>query len=196
MQSRSKLDVKYRSNSSLFCRKAASARAGLAGDLLAQGQRLFDFDRDGYARFFGGGDCDDRDAERNPGARDWPDDGVDQDCDGKDATAAALRSPPFQSVPASVPADLRLLLVTIDTLRADHVGAYGYQRPTTPNLDRLASEGTLFVNGWAHAPSTRYSMPAIATGRWPSAIEWDESIWWPRIAPSNRTTPSAVSRSP
>jgi arylsulfatase A-like enzyme len=165
-------------------RKAASARASLAGELIAQGQRLFDFDHDGYSRFFGGGDCDDSDPERNPGARDWPDDGIDQDCDGKDATAAVLRSPPFQPVPATVPADLKILLVTIDTLRADHVGAYGYRRPTTPNLDRLAAEATLFVNGWAHAPSTRYSMPAIATGRWPSAIDWDESIWWPRIAPT------------
>ena len=165
-------------------RKAAAARASLAGELLAQGQRLFDFDHDGYARFFGGGDCDDSDPERNPGARDWPDDGIDQDCDGKDATAAALRSPPFQPVPEAVPAELKILLVTIDTLRADHVGAYGYRRETTPNLDRLAGESTVFVNGWAHAPSTRYSMPAIATGRWPSAIDWDESIWWPRIAPS------------
>ena len=167
-------------------RKAASAHAGLAGQLLVQGQRLFDRDHDGYARFFGGGDCDDGDPERNPGARDWPDDGIDQDCDGKDATAAALRSPPFQPVPEAVPQDLKILLVTIDTLRADHVGTYGYRRPTTPNLDRLASESTVFENGWAHAPSTRYSMPAIATGRWPSAIEWDESIWWPRIAPSQR----------
>jgi len=167
-------------------RKSASAHAGLAGELLAQGQKLFDFDHDGYARFFGGGDCDDSDPERNPGARDWPDDGIDQDCDGKDATAAALRSPPFQPVPDAVPHDLKILLVTIDTLRADHVGTYGYGRPTTQNIDRLAAESTVFVNGWAHAPSTRYSMPAIATGRWPSAIDWDESIWWPRIAPTQR----------
>jgi arylsulfatase A-like enzyme len=167
-------------------RKAASARAGFVGDFIANGQRLFDFDHDGYARFLGGGDCDDRDPGRNPGATDWPDDGIDQDCDGKDATAAVLRSPPFQPVPDAVPSDLKILLVTIDTLRADHLGCYGYARPTSTNIDRLAGESTLFVNGWAHAPSTRYSMPAIATGRWPSAIEWDESIWWPRIAPSQR----------
>lgn len=165
-------------------RKGASSHAGFAGDLLALGQRATDFDHDGYARLFGGGDCDDGDPERNPGARDWPDDGIDQDCDGKDASAAALRSPPFQAVPDAVPKDLKILLVTVDTLRADHLGSYGYGRPTSPNLDKLAGESTLFVNGWAHAPSTRYSMPAIATGRWPSAVDWDESIWWPRVAPS------------
>ncbi len=164
--------------------RKSAARAGLAGELLSLGQRATDFDGDGYARFFGGGDCDDSDPERNPGARDWPDDGIDQDCDGKDATAAALRSPPFQPVPDAVPRDLKFMLVTIDTLRADHLGCYGYGRPTSPNIDRLASDSTLFVNGWAHAPSTRYSMPAIATGRWPSAIDWDNSIWWPRIAPT------------
>ena len=173
-------------------RKAASAHAGFTGELLALGQRAFDFDHDGYSRFFGGGDCDDRDPSRNPGAQDWPDDGIDQDCDGKDASTAALRSPPFHPVPASVPEDLKFLFVTIDTLRADHLGCYGYSRPTSPALDRLARESVLFENGWAHAPSTRYSMPAIATSRWPSAIKWDESIWWPRIDPSMRTIGEAL----
>ncbi|HSS37525.1 MAG TPA: sulfatase, partial [Polyangia bacterium] len=81
---------------------------------------------------------------------------------------------------------------TIDTLRADHLGCYGYGRPTSPAIDGLAAAGALFENGWAHAPSTRYSMPAIATGRWPSAITWDESIWWPRIGRDMRTTAEAL----
>jgi hypothetical protein len=71
--------------------------------LLALGQRLTDFDHDGYARFFGGGDCDDSDPERNPGARDWPDDGIDQDCDGKDATAAACARRRFSRFPTPCP---------------------------------------------------------------------------------------------
>jgi arylsulfatase A-like enzyme len=173
-------------------RKAASARAGFAGQLIVLGQRASDLDRDGHARLFGGGDCDDGDADRNPAAQDWPDDGVDQDCDGKDASFAALRSPPLHAMPAAVPRELKLLFITIDTLRADHCGCYGYRRPTTPVLDALAAQGTVFENGWAHAPSTRYSMPAIATGRWPSAIKWDESIWWPRIDPGERTVGEAL----
>jgi arylsulfatase A-like enzyme len=173
-------------------RKAGSAHTGLTGELLALGQKATDLDHDGYSRFFGGGDCDDRDPERNPSATDWPDDGIDQDCDGKDASTESLRSPPYHPVPAAVPADLKILFVTIDTLRADHLGCYGYNRPTSPAIDKLASESVLFENGWAHAPSTRYSMPAIATGRWPSAIKWDESIWWPRIDPSMRTMAEAL----
>ena len=38
-----------------------------------------------------------------------------------------------------------ILLITIDTLRADHLGAYGYARPTSPNIDRLARGGVLFA---------------------------------------------------
>jgi choline-sulfatase len=162
-------------------RKAGAARTGLVAPLLALGREVLDFDHDGYARLLGGGDCDDGDREIHPGAIDLPGDGIDQDCDGRDATVAALEPATFAPVPDSVPRDLNFVFLTIDTLRADHLGCYGYKRPTSPALDALAAQGTLFENGWAHAPSTRYSMPAIATGRWPSTIDWDESIWWPRM---------------
>jgi arylsulfatase A-like enzyme len=162
-------------------RKAGAARTGLVAPLLAIGRQALDFDHDGYARLLGGGDCDDDDPAIHPGAIDLPGDGVDQDCDGHDAAIAKLEPATFAPVPDAVPRDLNVLFLTIDTLRADHLGCYGYARPTSPNLDALAARSTLFENGWAHAPSTRYSMPALATGRWPSAIDWDESIWWPRM---------------
>lgn len=170
-------------------RKAGLARAGLVSPVLAAGRQLLDADRDGYARALGGGDCADNDPGIRPGAIDFPGDGVDEDCDGADAKVRSFPPAHFADVPAAVPRDLNFLFLTIDTLRADRLGCYGYARPTSPELDRLAAEGMLFENGWAHAPSTRYSMPAIATGRWPSAIEWDESIWWPRIGsgPTVRT---------
>jgi len=55
------------------------------------------------------------------------------------------------------------VLVTIDSLRADHVGHLGYERDTTPNIDSLAEEGTAFTNAFAHACSTRPSFPSILT---------------------------------
>jgi choline-sulfatase len=60
-----------------------------------------------------------------------------------------------------------ILLVVIDTLRADHVGSYGYSRPTTPNLDRLASEGALFEVAYSPMGTTTPAHAALFTSREP-----------------------------
>jgi arylsulfatase A-like enzyme len=57
-----------------------------------------------------------------------------------------------------------ILLVTIDSLRADHVGYHGYERDTTPVIDEYADQGSRFMNAFAHAGGTRYSFPSILTG--------------------------------
>ncbi len=62
-----------------------------------------------------------------------------------------------------------VLLVVIDTLRADHTTPYGYRRDTTPNLKRLADEGLLFENAWSQAPWTIPSMVSLFTGRYVAA---------------------------
>src|SRR5512140_423375 len=58
------------------------------------------------------------------------------------------------------PAARNIVLITIDTLRADHVGAYGYARARTPAIDRLASLGVRFEHAYAAAPIT---LPSHAT---------------------------------
>ena len=63
-------------------------------------------------------------------------------------------------------AEQNVLLVTIDTLRGDALGAYG-GRAVTPNLDRLASEGLRFTFAHAHAVMTLPSHATILTGRYP-----------------------------
>ncbi len=60
-----------------------------------------------------------------------------------------------------------VVLITIETLRADHVGAYGYARNTTPNLDRLAARGARFDNTVAQAPFTLPSIASLMTGQYP-----------------------------
>jgi choline-sulfatase len=60
-----------------------------------------------------------------------------------------------------------LLLVTIDTLRADHLGAYGHAPAETPTADRLAREGVVAEDATAHAPQTAPSHASILTGRLP-----------------------------
>lgn len=68
------------------------------------------------------------------------------------------------------PGDTRrpdVILLSIDTLRADHLGAWGYARDTSPFLDQLASEGTRFANAWSAAPWTLPSHTTILSGRLP-----------------------------
>lgn len=57
-----------------------------------------------------------------------------------------------------------MLLVTIDTLRADHVGCYGYKRATTPTIDRLAQQGTMFTRAFSNIPWTTPSHFCFLTG--------------------------------
>jgi choline-sulfatase len=60
-----------------------------------------------------------------------------------------------------------LVLITIDTLRADHVGAYGAARAHTPTLDTLARSGVRFEHAYAAAPITLPSHATILSGRYP-----------------------------
>ncbi len=73
---------------------------------------------------------------------------------------------------------LNVLLITMDTVRADHLSLYGYGRPTTPTLERLASEGIRFDEARATAPWTVPSHASLFTGRWPSelGVTWDTPL--------------------
>ena len=64
---------------------------------------------------------------------------------------------------------LNLLLVTLDTTRADRIHAYGFDGIATPNLDRLAREGVLFEEAVAPAPLTLPAHSSIFTGKFPPA---------------------------
>lgn len=60
-----------------------------------------------------------------------------------------------------------VLLITIDTLRADHVSRYGYARETTPNIDALGNRGAVFTNAKGQATATIPSVVSIFTSRYP-----------------------------
>lgn len=61
-----------------------------------------------------------------------------------------------------------LILISVDTLRADRLGCYGEERPTSPHLDRLAAEGVLFEDAMTTSPWTLPSHASLLTGRYPS----------------------------
>jgi arylsulfatase A-like enzyme len=66
---------------------------------------------------------------------------------------------------AAVPPDV--VMVMVDTLRADHLGTYGHDAGNSPFLDRLATEGVLYENARANCSWTRPSMASVLTGLYP-----------------------------
>jgi arylsulfatase A-like enzyme/HEAT repeat protein len=75
-----------------------------------------------------------------------------------------------------------VLLVTVDALRADHVGAYGYGRGTSPHLDALARQGVLFEAAYAPTPHTSYSVLSLMTGKYMrplllQGVAQDSDLW-------------------
>ena len=79
------------------------------------------------------------------------------------AVYAAWRTRADVPSPSSAP----VILVSIDTLRADRLPAYGYQNVRTPNLDAFALESVLFERAYAHAPQTLPAHASILTGELP-----------------------------
>jgi arylsulfatase A-like enzyme len=70
-----------------------------------------------------------------------------------------------------------VLLIVLDTVRADHLSLYGYDRDTTPNLKKLAREGVRFEHARAAAPWTLPSHASLFTGRWPHELGVEERGW-------------------
>jgi arylsulfatase len=60
---------------------------------------------------------------------------------------------------------MKVIVASLDTLRADHLSCFGYERQTTPNLDRMANEGALFTNVFANDIPTQPAHTSIFTGR-------------------------------
>jgi arylsulfatase A-like enzyme/Tfp pilus assembly protein PilF len=79
----------------------------------------------------------------------------------------ATASASHESVPTKN-AQPDVFLVTIDTLRADHVGCYGYKQIETPAVDALAADGIRFAQAFTHSPITNTSHTSILTGLLPS----------------------------
>ena len=79
-----------------------------------------------------------------------------------------------------------IVVVTVDTLRPDHLGCYGYTRIKTPNLDRLAEKGTLFENAVCQVPITPPSHASMFTGTYPG-VHQVRNVAGFNLDPSHRT---------
>ncbi len=139
---------------------------------LALLRRVTDKDRDGASDLFGGGDCDDCDSLRSPFLIDEPGNGLDEDCSGADTPKPPAPVVVEAKKTFELPADLNVVLITIDTLRPD-VGFMGYGKPTTPNLDALAAKGTVFDHAYSLASYTGKSIGPMMIGKYPSETDRD-----------------------
>jgi choline-sulfatase len=81
------------------------------------------------------------------------------------AVAAAIAG--WRGVGSSTWKAAPIVLISIDTLRADHVGAYGYHKVPTPNIDALAADGVTFERAYSHVPLTLPAHTSILSGRLP-----------------------------
>lgn len=183
--------------------RAATLKHSALVSMIAKGlQKTTDSDGDGYASHWGGNDCDDTNDQIYPGAKDKPGNGIDESCSGADAeppkgkdhesrkvvarafdaaSAAAKRA--SENLP-DPPKNLVVLL--IDTLRIDHLGYAGYERDTSPHIDALARESSVFMNTYATSPHTPRSIPAIFISKYPSRTSWRGAQYnYPRVQPDN-----------
>jgi arylsulfatase A-like enzyme len=122
--------------------------------------------------------------------------GVDPEVVRVDAKAEAgsVDAPVVQLAPEHLKDKPNIILITVDTLRADHLKAYGYDRPTSPWLGRLAKEGVLFERAYGGSSWTVPSMATIFTGLYPfqhgvdrGLVQRGEVTRQPALGPEHQT---------
>ncbi len=176
-------------------RGVVMARGVIADSAMRTLLAMFDGDGDGFAAALGTVDCDDGAAAVHPGAVEHAGNGVDDDCSGGDADLAALVARRGARPSATVTAPHHdVVLITIDSLRADHTSPYGYRRATTPALAALAARGVRFDRAYCASPTTRFAMPALLFGRHPHTLPFVGSRAWPLLADHRLPTLAAELR--
>ena len=183
-------------------RRATTRESKLLSTVVGQLQRFADKDKDGYAGQMGGMDCDDGNPEIFPGAKDIPGNKIDEDCSGEDAPLPAFEAHPSRKIVkrallAATNAAIKqaeqipdppknVVVILIDTLRADHMGFMGYDRNTSPNIDKLAKDSIIFEDAYATAPHTPRSIPCLFFGKYASHMNWRGGQYnYPKVRPEN-----------
>ncbi len=135
-------------------------------------RKASDFDADGYAPIYGGGDCRPFDHAIHPGAIEIPDNAVDEDCDGADLAVALLmrRAAKQHPLPSNVSRRPPVVLITLDAFASSRLTVHGSKRKVAKELEQLAEQSVFFTRCFSQGPSTRLSIPSLFTSRYDSQI--------------------------
>ncbi len=147
----------------------------VTAEVFSRFERWTDDDHDGHGDHFGGIDCDDQAPFIFPGARDLPDNGIDENCDGVDATNQPYTRTELPRSDGSIRLKSNeqlphIVLLVIDALRFEQFG-----HELTPHLNEWRDQGTEFTRTQSTASSTRYAIPSIFFGRWMSHTNYSEA---------------------
>jgi arylsulfatase A-like enzyme len=96
------------------------------------------------------------------------------------------------SAPVSARAEGPVIIISVDTLRADHLPVYGYSGVKTPAIDALAADSVVFENAYAHVPLTLPSHLSLLTGKLPPAHGVRNNLGYPFDAHRHQTLPSLL----
>lgn len=125
-------------------------------------EQATDFDRDGYSLFSFPLDRQPFDGSRHPYALDIPGDGIDQDGLGGDFAFAGTPPPPARAIIAGRRPNV--ILIVLESTRADAIGRRVDGRPLTPALEAMAAQGSAAPRAYSHVGFTTASLQSLFSG--------------------------------
>ncbi|MFC1752247.1 sulfatase [Thermoproteota archaeon] len=87
----------------------------------------------------------------------------------------------YIDIKVNAPKGPNIILISVDTLRADHLGCYGYHRNTSPNIDKFAGDGITFRNAISLASWTFPAMSGLLTSQYPTVLGSNDPKWRTKI---------------
>ncbi len=162
--------AKHQAMKALFWRRGVVVK-----NYLAFIQKISDRDGDGFSHFFDGGDYDDKNPSYNPIAQEIPNNNIDENSFGGDFKQALPNYAEVNQKAITKPLAKNVLFITIDCLRADHLGCYGYSKQLSKNIDQFAAKSLVFENGYSLGTNTGHSFSGIARASYGEAL-FDDQI--------------------